>query len=86
MLYLPNSHTETYSSHQVQLLFPELLFTQYPLPFVRLRLHVLYSQPGLHHDLLGISHHMDPLKHFLMLCSSVKDITSFSEMDVQHHT
>jgi hypothetical protein len=40
----------------------------------------------LHHDMLGMSRHMDPLKCSLNLYSSVKTIRSFSELDVQHHT
>jgi hypothetical protein len=36
--------------------------------------------------MFGTSHHMDPVKCSLNLYISVKTITSFSDMDVQHHT
>jgi hypothetical protein len=53
---------------------------------VRLRLlQLLYSRPGLHHDLLGMSHHMDPLTQSLNLYSSIKPY-HLSVMAVQHHT
>jgi hypothetical protein len=64
-----------------------MLLGQDPLPLLRLNLpSLLYSWRVLHHKMVGMSHHMDPLKRSLTLCSSVKTITSFSETDVQHHT
>jgi hypothetical protein len=47
---------------------------------------LLYSRPGLHRNLLGMSHHMDPLKRSLNLYSSVQTIISFISHAVQHHT
>jgi hypothetical protein len=71
----------------VQPLFSEMLLRQDFLPHLHLRMRqLLLSWNDLHHDMMGMSHHTDPLKRSLNLCSSVKIITTFSEMAVQQHT